>query len=272
MSRKITRKKFGQVRESKWSSRELIDFAKAMQRYGSSDVKNIAEAIGTKTQNDVKNFIHVKIMSARRRFAKSLPFCSSNPRRAKFLSLKFKKFISKWRKLVHNVIDPPFRSQDYSTRVMSNLIQSFFEDEKEPSNRQVVNTKEIYRYILNCFKGGIPTQLPPMESYVVMKLFEELREITTQATFSEEQDWLRAYDNKIVFVPTDFVMEPPVTTLPSGVQKHTRFRGKPIRVPDSFLTLIQEHKKLLQSFNPLVVPVWFLAKEREVLANKLKSG
>jgi len=246
-----------------WNDREWMDLAIAFQNHGFSDLKKIADCVKTKNESDIRQFVKLG-----HRYAVRDPNIKIfnglthdwNTVRKEYLATWPN--IRKWRKVAYEQMLLYTRSKDYSKPVLSALCKKFYEEEKEPSDPQVINVKLIYKYLMSCMSGSIPPQLPPKESALVLDLLREVRLMPIAYDFEEERKFLQDFQSATKFKPFQVKDEfkkrykkVPDEMLPSNT----------VTVPEEVFLDLSRHKRLTQSFSPMVTPVWMLQKEQETL-------
>ncbi|GBM65341.1 hypothetical protein AVEN_157570-1 [Araneus ventricosus] len=192
-----------------WSDRELTDLAAGLQKYGFADPQKISSVIKTKSATSVKVYIQRKIDEIRKEKHKLEKETNGRKVRKSWNvtnaeDVKDWRTVRKWRKIAENQMPLSAVRQDYSRIIIQNLCEKFYDEAKEATNPQVLDVKSIYKFMLECVSGQIPSQLPIKESTYVLVLLRFMKDMFQKYDFQEEHQFIHSknpFDPVIVFNP-----------------------------------------------------------------------
>ncbi|GFT87270.1 uncharacterized protein NPIL_289741 [Nephila pilipes] len=269
---KLMRTKGGRFREkSGWTDRELLSLATALQKYGFSDLKKVSEFIGTKNENAVKDCIQYYVN--RMRIKKRENFKKENGNDSKFPRHSWQvtrreqivnwPSARKWKKIMEHQM--PFRSlkQDYSRMIIKNLCERFYEEAEESDNPQMLNVKSVYKFMLDCISGNVPGQLGPMESAYVLVMINLMKEMVRSNDFQEEFKFIQNFEKATEFVPIEAKDE--------FRKNATTDDPNVVPIPLDLHENLMRHHQVVDSFNPMGVPLWLLEKEQKFLGHLMQK-
>jgi len=250
-----------------WTDRELSDLASGLQFYGFNETEKVASHIKTKRERDVKDVIRTRTNWIRRARMDQLDVQDEEKIKARGRPRNSFTFVlpghletwpneRKWRKMAHQQMLSISRNKDYSKDAMVSLVKRFYDEEEEPSDPQVINTKAIYKYMMDCLAGEIPAQLPPKESFIMMDLFRDVTMVPKVYDFTEEREFLANYKGATKYRPIHVKDE-----FKKRISKPNE-ENKSVAVTQDIFYNLSHHKRVVQSFNPLTIPVWMLQKEQ----------
>ncbi|KFM78844.1 hypothetical protein X975_25758, partial [Stegodyphus mimosarum] len=251
---------------SRWTHRELLNLATALQCYGFRDIKKIAEAVKTRSENEVRHYIKTNIAQQRTKMVKKNSSVSGGNS-----SLKNWSNVQKWGKMAYYQMLPCVRSQNYSKTVMFDLLNRFYEEEEEPKDAQIINVKAMYKYLMDCMVGEIPAFLPPKESKLLLILMKQLKDVPNKFDFREEIEFMRKYRLATSFTPFK-VKDEFKKQANSSYEYQAKLDPNAIPIPEDLYGILSRHKKVVQSFNPLMVPLWMLSKEQDYVGKIFKTS
>ncbi|XP_071034106.1 uncharacterized protein [Parasteatoda tepidariorum] len=281
-------------RTSNLSKLELLDLAAALQYYGFSETEKIAEALQTKDENTVKSFLATEVSKVRQKASQK----EARPGRKAGISQWYNPDIEDlknwpasraWRRVVFDQLMPCVKKNDYSKITLEDLFETFYNEAEEVSDPQVVNVKAVYKYFLDCVRGTVPAELSPVDSAAVLMLCGQLVEMQRYLDFEDEKKFITTFRSARTFAPikvkdefrdksikrSEELQNSVHVSQPSsskgennaGCSSKNKEEDTINVVEDMFMNLTK-HRKLVQSFNPLNVPVWTLLKEQGYVQNK----
>ncbi|XP_035233707.1 uncharacterized protein LOC118205526 isoform X2 [Stegodyphus dumicola] len=204
----------------------------------------------------MKHYIKINITQQRTKMLKeNSPVSRGNS------SLKNWTNVQKWGKMAYYQMLPCVRSQNYSKIVMFDLLNRFYEDEEESKDAQIINVKAMYKYLMDCMAGEVPAVLPPKESKLLLILMKQLKDVPNKFDFQEEMDFMRKYRQATSFTPFK-VKDEFKKQAGCSYEDQAKLDPNSIPIPEDLYAVISRHKKVVQSFNPLMVPLWMLSKEQ----------
>ncbi|KAG8175535.1 hypothetical protein JTE90_016684 [Oedothorax gibbosus] len=249
--------------QTRWTDREMMDLAIAIQRYGSADIKNLALAVKTKSESTIQSLIDREVDATRRKMLKGTGIrkCNIRTMRPKRGTATGWPVVRKWQKIAQNQMVRSYAKLDYSGMIIPQVCDRFRDECPPPSSDQALDLQLVYGWMADCMRGRNPPELPPKESGLVLMLLRLLREFRQELDLNDEIKFIEDFKGAVQFVPfkikDEFRKKKPKaeSELPPGA----------IRIPEDVYLGLSRHRRLVQSFNPLQVPLWFLEKEMDCL-------
>ncbi|GBM65339.1 hypothetical protein AVEN_157568-1 [Araneus ventricosus] len=161
--------------------------------------------------------------------------------------------VRKWRKIAENQMPLSAVRQDYSRIIIQNLCEKFYDEAKEATNPQVLDVKSIYKFMLECVSGQIPSQLPIKESTYVLVLLRFMKDMFQKYDFQEEHQFIHNFRKPVEFVPARVKDE---------FRKNLSYDPGTVPIPIDLFENLMCHRQVVNSFNPLGIPLWLLTKEQ----------
>jgi len=289
-------------KDSQWTDKELVNLTAALQRYGFYETKKISEMVKTKDENAVKHFLSVEVAKVRCKMARENQWPSRQAGGGSWhhpdpCEVRGWPVVRKWRRVVLNQMRPCIRKNDYSKILMVDLFESFYNEAEEPSDPQMMNVKAIYKYLLDCMRGYVPAELSPIDSAVVLLMLGQLKEMQQELDFDEEKAFMKNFKRAKSFAPIkvkdefrertqkrseavknvekEFEMmnisDDSSSTTVLEVNDKEEEEKNTIYVEENMYEKLSKHRKLVQSFNPLNVPMWTLVKQQAYVQNKCET-
>lgn len=260
------------TKNKRWKDKEIKDLAYSLQTHGFADLKKVAECVKSRTDNEINAFTKRRAHDLHLRKDTVLIPVDDEEKRPpgrppnRWSTVSHERLgtwpnVRKWRRLAFEQIVKYIRVKDYSKPVMLDLCKKCYEEESEPVDSQVINTKAIYKYLLDCMSGCIPAQLPPKESALVLDMLREVRMIPIAYDFEEERKFIQEFKAATKFKPFEVKDEFRKNMKRAPVE----YGLNTVSVPEEIFLDLSRHKRILQCFNPLITPVWMLQKEQEFL-------
>ncbi|CAL1265635.1 unnamed protein product [Larinioides sclopetarius] len=246
---------------------ELTDLAAGIQKYGFADPQKISSIIKTKSATSVKIYIQRKIDEIRKEKHKLEKETTGRKVRkswnvTKPEDVKDWRSVRKWRKIAENQMPLSAVRQDYSRLVIKNLCEKFYDEAKEAANPQVLDVKAIYKFMLECVSGQIPSQLAIKESTYVLVLLRFMKDMFQKYDFKEEYQFIHDFRKPVEFVPARVKDE---------FRKNLAYDPGTVPIPIDVYENLVCHRQVVNSFNPLGVPLWLLTKEQKYVQELLRT-